>query len=79
MLEMDHIYLIWLGCGHGTNSKDEFVSVWGMLLFSFRCGVLSLQVNLGDSNIIIDWATGSSTLQVVLLEKWCTRANTLLS
>ena len=50
-----------VGVGHGTNTKAELLSLWALLHLSHMMGIPLAQV-FGDSQIIINWAKGSTAL-----------------
>lgn len=55
-LNYDHIFSIWMGCGMGTNTREKLLSLWALLKFAINVGIVSFQV-MGDSKVIIDWAS----------------------
>ena len=50
-----------LGVGYGTNTKEELLSLWALLLSSQMMGIPLSHV-YGDSQVIINWAMGSTAL-----------------
>ena len=50
-----------LGVGYGTNTKAELLNLWALLLSSQMMGIPLSHV-YGDSQVIINWAMGSTAL-----------------
>ena len=67
-----------LGVGHGTNTKAELLSLWALLHLSHMMGIPLAQV-FGDSQIIINWAKGSTALSPPELVHWCMETKKLAS
>ena len=57
------------GVGKGTNTREELVSLQGLLWFVRRMGLASILI-VGDSKATTDWARGVTTLYFLLLENW---------
>ena len=49
------------GVGKRTNTREELVSLQGLLWFVRRMGLSSILM-VGDSKFITDWARGVTTL-----------------
>ena len=60
-LNDSHFLEFSLGVGHGTNTKAELLSLWALLHTSHMMGIPLAQV-FGDSQVIINWAKGSTAL-----------------
>ena len=65
-----------MGIGKGTNIVDELLSLWGLLWFAKKRGLLELNV-YGDSKVIIDWENGLNYLQCLGLSGWMRRVRLL--
>ena len=50
-----------LGVGYGSNTKAELLGLWALLLSSQMMGI-PLSHIFGDSQVIINWAKGSTVL-----------------
>ena len=59
-----------LGVGYGTNTKAKLLSLWALLLSSQMMGIPLSHV-YGDSQVIINWAKGSTALSPPDLVHWC--------
>ena len=68
-LRKDHLLYFSFGGGLGTNTKDELLSLFGLLLIDSLIEVSDISI-YGDSKIIIDWQNGISKLQVLSLSHW---------
>ena len=77
-LNESHWFNLWMGGGHGNNTKAELLGLWGAMFFANKCGIDSLNI-YGDSKIIIEWAKGNYNLQINLLNSWCKRTRLLIS
>lgn len=53
-LQDDRVYKLGLGCGIGTNTTGELLSLWCLLFYATVKHLSFLHV-VGDSKIIIDW------------------------
>ena len=60
-LNESHHYEFALGVGYGTNTKAELLGLWALLLSSHMMGI-PLSHIFGDSQVIINWAKGSTAL-----------------
>ena len=60
-----HIKLV---CGANTNTRDELLAQWALLLFVVAIGLPTLHV-FGDSLVIINWA--NSMAGIWALDHWC--------
>ena len=69
-LNDSHFLEFSLGVGHGTNTKAELLSLWALLHTSHMMGIPLAQV-YGDSQVIINWAKGSTALSPPELVHWC--------
>ena len=68
-LNESHHYEFALGVGYGTNTKAELLSLWAILLSSQMMGI-PLSHIYGDSQVIINWAKGSTVLSPPDLLHW---------
>lgn len=59
-------YKLRMGCGKGSNTRGELLTLWSLVHFSYTKQVSNLRV-YGDSKVIIDWVNGSGGLQVAML------------
>ena len=75
-LNKDHYFSLILGGGRGTNTKDELLSLWGLLQFSSLIGISYINI-FGDSKVIIEWMIDKYNLQVLLIKQWCQRVHLL--
>ena len=73
-----HIFAINLGCGSNTNTRAELLALWASLRVAKDIGLPYLHI-FGDSSVIINWAKGESTLDMVNLEAWCYNTRLLIS
>ena len=69
VLSKDHFLHICLGGGLGSNTKDELLSLYGIMFIASHLGVLDISI-FGDSKIIIDWQNDLSNLRVISLKQW---------
>ena len=76
-LNESHHFEFMLGVGYGTNTKAELLSLWALLLSSQMMGIPLSHV-YGDSQIIINWAKGSTTLSPPDLLHWCRETKKLI-
>ena len=67
-----------LGCGSSTNTRAELLALWASLRVAKDIGLPYLHI-FGDSSVIINWAKGESTLDMVNLEAWCYNTRLLIS
>ena len=67
-----------LGVGYVTNTKVELLSLWALLLSSHMMGIPLTHV-YGDSQVIINWAMGSTALSPPELVHWCRETKKLIS
>lgn len=58
-----------LCCGEGINTKAELLGLWPTLTLASLWSINQLLV-LGDSRIVIDWASQKSSLHSVSIESW---------
>lgn len=77
-VKRDHFIHLRMGVGNGTNTKVELFSLWVLLWFAQKRGIFSMQI-VGNSKVIIDWATWNSNLQVILIEQWDDRVKYLIN
>ena len=71
-LNYEHPFLLWMGCGSGSNTKVELLALWGLLQFANYKGIGHLQV-VGDSKVTVEQAAGNSRLHALRLEQRCSR------
>ena len=64
-----HFYWLKLGCGSGTNTRDELLDLWGLLKFTDLEHIKCIKV-YGYSKTIIDWVTEKADIQIPLREHW---------
>ena len=65
VINKDHFLYI---CGGlGSNTKDELLSTYVLLLIASHIGVTNINI-YGDSNIIIDWLNCFTNVQVIFLK-----------
>ena len=57
------------GVGKRTNTREELVSLHGLLWFVRRMGLASILI-VGESKATTDWARGVTALYFLLLEYW---------
>ena len=67
-----------LGCGSSTNTRAGLLALWASLQVTKDIGLPYLHI-FGDSSMIINWAKGESTLDMVNLEAWCYNTRLLMS
>ena len=60
-LNDSHFLEFLLGVGYGTNTKAKLLSLWALLHISHMMGIPLAHV-YGDSQVIINWAKGSTAL-----------------
>ena len=77
-LNDSHFLEFSMGVGHGTNTKAELLSLWALLHTSHMMGIPLAQV-FGDSQVIINWAKGSTALSPPELVHWCWETKKLAS
>ena len=77
-LNEQHFFSIKLGCGGSTNTRSELLALWASLYIAKDIGLPYLHI-FGDSSVIINWAKGESTLDMVNLEAWCYNTRLLMS
>ena len=70
ILNKDHYFSLSTGGGQGTNTKDEIMSLYGLLQFVAYIGISDISI-FGDSKILIDWMSGIFNLHVLLIDWWC--------
>ena len=66
------------GVGYGSNTKAELLGLWALLLSSQMMGI-PLSHIFGDSQVIINWAKGSTVLSPPELLHWCRESQKLIS
>ena len=76
-LNETHYLEFLLGVEHGTNTKAELLSLWALLLTYQMMGIPLAHV-YGDSQIIINWAKGSTALSPPNLWHWCRETKKLM-
>ena len=69
VINKDHLFNLCLGGGLQSNTKDELLSLFGLLHFAPLNGISDISI-FGDSKIIMGWLNGSTNLQVLLLKHW---------
>ena len=57
------------GVGKRTNTREDLVSLQGLLWFVRRMGLASILI-VCESKATIDWARGVTALYFLLLENW---------
>ena len=67
-----------LGCGSSTYTRAELLALWASLYIAKDIGLPYLHI-FGNSSVIINWAKGESTLDMVNLEAWCLNTGKLMS
>ena len=67
-----------LGVGYGSNTKEEILGLWALLLSSQMMGI-PLSHIYGDSQVIINWAKGHTALTPPDLHHWCRETKKLIS
>ena len=77
-LNESHYFEFALGVGNGFNTKVELLSLWALLLSSQMMGI-PLSHIFGDSQVIINWAKGSTDLSPTELFHWCRETQKLIS
>ena len=77
-LNDSHFLEFSLGVGYGTNTKAELLSLWALLHISHMMGIPLAHV-YGDSQVIINWAKGSTALSPPDLVHWCRETKKLAS
>ena len=68
-LNETYAFEIKLNCGKGTNTRGEFLALWGLLFFVCFKHITHLQV-VGDYKVDIKWAVKKCQLQVASLKGW---------
>ena len=66
-----------MGVGKGTNTDVELFALWVLLWFAKKKRITEIQI-VGDSNAVIKWANGTSSLYTLWLEQWMNRVNLLI-
>ena len=64
----DHFFTFKAGLGFGTNNFDEIIGLKLLLTLSLQHNDKQLQI-FGDSQLIINWASGKYRIQNILLEQ----------
>ena len=77
-LNDSHFLEFSLAVGFGTNTKAELLSLWALLHLSHMMGIPLAHV-FGDSQIIINWAKGSTALSPPELVHWCRETRKLIT
>ena len=77
-LNDSHVINLNMGVGDGTNTFVDLISLWGLLWFTKKRGLLQLQI-FGDSKIVIDWVNGLNSLQSLSFYCWLRRTDILKS
>ena len=67
-----------LGVGCGSNTKAELMGLWALLLSSQMMSIPLVQI-YGDSQVIINWAKGITTLTPPDLSHWCGETHKLIT
>ena len=67
-----------LGVGYGSNTKAELLGLWALLHSSQMMGIPLTHI-YGDSQVIINWAKGITTLPPPELYHWCRESQKLIS
>ena len=67
-----------LGVGYGTKTKAKLLGLWALLLSSQMMGIPLAHV-YGDSQVIINWAMGSTALSPPDLFHWCRETKKLIA
>ena len=65
-----------MGGGQGSNTKDELMSLYGLLQFSAFIDISNISI-FGDSKVLIEWMNGLFNLQVLSLNQWCQKVQDL--
>lgn len=70
-LSKEHSLYIFFGGGHGSNTKAELLSLYGLPFIAslIFIGVSDIGIYL-DSKIIMDWQNGLTNLQLLSLNHW---------
>jgi hypothetical protein len=69
MLNHNHFLKDGLGVGQGSNTKEELLVVWALLLVARTLNISNLVVGW-DSKCVIDWLNKKADLQVLNLSYW---------
>ena len=77
-LNESHYFEFALGVGYGSNTKAELLGFWALLLSSHMMGIPLTHI-FGDSQVIINWAKGSTALSPPELLHWCRETQKLFS
>ena len=64
----DHYYTFKAGLGFGTNNYAELIGLKLLLTLSLQHNYKHLQI-FGDSQLVINWASGKYHIRNILLEK----------
>lgn len=75
-LNEEHYFTISMGGGKRSNTKDELLSLWGLLQFTALIGISDISI-FWDPKVIIEWINGNYTLQVLELKQWCQKIQLL--
>jgi len=67
-----------MAVGIGTNIRVKLLALWGLLLLSQLIGMHSLFI-FGDSKFVVDWFNGDAGLNVLVLQDWKGRIQSLRS
>ena len=70
-------YSLKLSIGPGSNTKVELLALWGLLYFAKEKDIW-LDMVLGDSKTIVEWAKGSYKLHTIQLSHWINRTKILI-
>lgn len=73
-----HFFKAHMVVGTGTNIREKLLALWGLLFLSQCIGLQSLFV-FGDSRVVVDWFNGDTALNVLVLQDWKSRIQTLRS
>ena len=60
-LNKNYYFTLRLGGGIGTNTKDELLSLWGLLKFAILIKISYICIS-GGSKVIIEWINGNFNL-----------------
>jgi ribonuclease HI len=73
-----HYFKAYMAVGIGTNIRVKLLALWGLLLLSQLIGMHSLFI-FGDSKVVVDWFNGDAGLNVLVLQDWKGRIQSLRS
>ena len=68
---------LWMSVGNCSNTHVELLSLWGLLWFSKKRGILEIEI-VGASKVFIDLANDSSSMHTLTLEHWMNRVKLLI-